>query len=111
MGMIGAGDLDRRVIVLRHQGTPDGYGGVSGDWIEHGEPVPAARRDVSDGERMQAGRLTGELLTRFTVRSSSFTRSITRADRLECDGIEWEIVGIKELGRRQWLEITAEARF
>jgi len=106
-----AGKLDRRVQVLRRVNlSPDTFGGFNGDWEELGDPLPAARADVSDSERWRAGRLEGELLTRFTVRASTFARGIRRSDRLFCDGVEFEIDGIKETaGRRAFLEITAIA--
>lgn len=108
---LGAGDLDRWVTVLRQDAVPDGYGGAAGEFMELGDPIPAMRRDVKDGERIAAGRLAGELVVRFTVRASTFALGIRRSDRLLCDGIEFAIVAIKEVpgARRAFLEITASA--
>ena len=47
---------------------------------------------------------------RFVVRSSSLTRTLTPKDALVEGGRTFEITGIKELGRLDFLEITAEAR-
>lgn len=70
----------------------------------------AARKDVSDAEKAASGTVQATLAARFTVRSSAMTRAIKPKDRLTCDGKSFDIVGIKELGRRDFLEITAEAR-
>lgn len=53
----------------------------------------------------------GKLDTRFTVRSSPFTCSINPADRLTCEGLEFNIIGIKQTeGRQSFLEFTCKAR-
>lgn len=109
MADVGAGQLDRRIQFRRN--TPgEGSLGVTENWAAHGAPVPAMRKDISDGERWRAGEVGATITTRFTVRSSSFTRDVTPKDRLVCEGREYEISGIKEIGRRDFLEITASAR-
>jgi head-tail adaptor len=50
------------------------------------------------------------ITTRFVVRYSAFSAGITPVDRLTCEGQEFDIVGIKQIGRRDFLEITAAAR-
>lgn len=79
-------------------------------WNTYGEPVWASKRDVSDGERYRAGEVSARLMTRFQVRWNETTSAITPKDRLECEGLTYDIVGIKELGRRVGREITAAAR-
>lgn len=104
-----AGKLDRRVQFRRFILTDDGFTAVE-TWADHGAPVWASRRDVSDRERMAAMEVSATITTRFQVRWSSFTAGITPKDRLTCEGAEYEITGLKELGRRQGFEITASAR-
>ena len=104
-----AGKLDRRVQFRRFTLTDDGFTTVE-TWADHGAPVWASRRDVSDRERMAAMEVSATITTRFQVRWSSFTAGITPKDRLTCEGAEYEITGIKELGRRQGFEITASVR-
>lgn len=105
-----AGDLDRRVQVRRAGLSDDGFAQVEA-WADHGAPVWAAKRDISDGERWRAGEVQAHVTTRFTLRWSPFSADITPKDRLICEGQEYEIVGIKEgAGRRQWLELTCAAR-
>ncbi|GGH53177.1 head-tail adaptor protein [Frigidibacter albus] len=109
MGM-NASQLDRRVQFLRAELIDDGFGNVTGSFEPLGTKVAAWRRDVSDSEKVSAGRLQSEVVTRFRVRSTSFTRGITAADRLSSEGATFEILGIKQTEeRRTFLEITAVA--
>ena len=108
--MIQAGELDRRVQFRRAILTDDGFGMVE-TWADHGTPRWAKKTDVSDGERWRAGQVQANITTRFTVRWSTFARDITAADRLVCEGLTYDITGIKEVGsRRTFVEITAAAR-
>lgn len=102
--------LDRQVQFQRFTPADDGFGMVE-TWADHGLPIWAEKRDVSDGERARAGIVEAQLMTRFKVRYSAFTSAITAKDRLTCEGVSFNIAGIKEVeGRRQWLEISATAR-
>lgn len=104
-----AGPLDRRIQFLRAALVDDGFTKIE-QWSNLGGPVWAAKRDVSDRERMQAMEIAASITTRFQVRYSGCTASITPKDRLVCEGVEYNITGIKELGRRIGFEITASAR-
>ena len=104
--------LDRLVQFRRATATADPFGGSSIVWADHGEPVAAAREDVSDTERVQAGVFRERSLIRFVVRSSEFTRDITAADRVAHEGAIYAISGVKEPQRgqrRQLLEFTVES--
>ncbi len=79
-------------------------------WEDHGTAVWAMRKDVRDSERMYTGQTVAVTVSRFTVRSCELTRGIGARDRFSCDGREWDILGIKEIGRRDLLEITAAVR-
>ena len=105
---IGAGSLDRRITLRRKTVTNTGLGTTEA-WADLGT-IWAGRRDVSDGEKAAAGTMQSIVAARFVVRSSSLTRTLTPKDALIEGGRTFEITGIKELGRRDFLEITAEAR-
>lgn len=108
--MPGAGRLDRRVQFQRATLTDNGLEREE-VFADHGQPVWAERRDLSDAERSRAGEVSAVLMSRFVVRSSPFARALTPKDRLRCDGVTYDILGIKEgAGRRHYLEITAAAR-
>ena len=103
-----AGKLDRR-ITIRRKAVTNGPLGTSEAWATLGT-IWAARKDVSDGEKAAAGTVMSTLAARFTVRSSEMTRGIRPADTITEGRLVFDIVGIKELGRRDYLEITAQAR-
>lgn len=105
--MIAAGTLDRRLQVMRAALVDDGYARIE-QFQAYGQPIRAARRDVSDGERIRAEQVGSTITTRFIVRRNSFTLTLTVKDRLICDGAEFAITGIKELGR-EGFELTASA--
>jgi head-tail adaptor len=109
--MEAAVNLDRRVQFRRKGLTNDGFGFA--EWWENvGDPIPAHKEDVSDGERWRAGEVAAHITTRFVIRWSAFAESITPADRLVFEGREFDISGVKEPkgSRRKWIEITAAAR-
>ncbi|MCL4065339.1 phage head closure protein [Pseudomonas sp. GX19020] len=104
-----AGKLDRRVQFQRATNVDDGLQQKE-VFTNHGGRVWAGRRDVSDAERAVAGWIEATVACRFTIRSSSFSRGLTAKDRLICEGLSFDIQGIKQLDRRDYLEITATAR-
>lgn len=106
--MPGAGDLDRRITIQRYTSTTNDFNEEVKSWADL-TTVWAMRRDASDGERVTAGKEGAFLMSRFTVRSSSKTRTVTPADRLSYDGAVWNIRGAKETqdGRKRFIEITA----
>ena len=112
-----AGKLDRRIQFRRGQVVDDGFNSAI-RWDDanpasdnHGGAIHASKVAVSDGEKFRASEVSANITTRFVVRWSAFTADLTPKDRLTCEGLEYEIVGIKEgKGRRQWLEITAAGR-
>lgn len=106
---ISASSLDRRIQFRRYAEADDGYGMVE-VWADHGTPIWASRKDVSDAERAAAGWIEATVVSRFVVRSSTFTRDLTAKDRLICEGLSYDIRGIKQLDRRGFLEITGIAR-
>lgn len=103
------GKMDRRVQFRRATMADDGFA-ASEAWGDYGSAVWAAKADISDGERWRAGAVAASITTRFRVRYSDFSAGITPNDRLACEGREYDITGIKEIGRREALEITAAAR-
>lgn len=110
MGIVAA-RMDRLVQFQRATLIDDGFGTVE-TWVDHGQPVNAAREDVKDSEKAMAGAVMATLSSRFLVRSSAFSRDITPIDRLIHQGRTFNITGVKEaaqFGRRQVIEISAVA--
>ncbi len=110
MGM-SASKLDRRITITRAELVDTGLGMEPGPYEPIGT-VWAHRADVSDGERFAAAQVQATVTTRFTVRSSEFTRDIDPADRILHAGQDFNITGVKESkeGRLQFIELTASAR-
>lgn len=108
--MIGAGDLDRPIIIQRSaSGAANAFGESAGVWTDY-FPCRARRRDVGDKEKVEAGQVQGSLMSRFVIRSCVETRSVDTRDRLNHDGRIWQIHGVKEVSRERrhgFLEITA----
>lgn len=107
--VLNAGSLNRRIQIRRFNRTgTNGFGENVGSFEDHGVPIFANRRDVSDGERLRAEVWTNKLVSRFVVRANAFSCSIRRSDRLIHEGTTWEIDGIKEdPDSRGFIEITA----
>lgn len=103
-----AGDLDRLIQVLRAASSDDGFQSVE-TWANHGLPIWGSFTPVSDAERWASGQLQASTRARFVVRWSAFTADLGAKDRLTCEGREWQVVGQKELGRREWIELTCVA--
>jgi head-tail adaptor len=91
--------------------TSDGFGSAE-VWADEGDPQPAKKEDVSDGERWRAGETQAHVTARFRVRQNAFTDAITPAWRLACQGLEYDIVGKREPKdtRGRWWEFLAAAR-
>lgn len=105
--MLQAGDLDRRIHFLRAPMLDDGLQVRPGDYAAYGSPVWASVKPVSDAERFRADSVFQDMSLRFRIRWSRFSSGITGRDRLVFEGITFGIAGIKEIGRREGLEITA----
>jgi len=90
-----AAAYNRRIVVKTLTiGARDAMGHPTPTWTTQ-PAISAKRTDVSDGERMRAQGVGEELTTRFQVRSTGFTRSITVKDRIVHAGAEYQIAGIK----------------
>lgn len=105
-----AGKLDRLLQIAKASKADDGFGAAESFTLLP-QFIPCEFEDVTDGERLRAQQVQAHLTSRFTVRDSGITRSITAKDRIVFEGLQYDIVGIKETAkRRRMLEITAAAR-
>lgn len=108
--MRSAGALDRRIRLLQFvPGVENAYGEPAEPKWEPLGPHFASKQDISDGERVTAQGVGMKITTRFEVRSSTLTRSLKPQDRVEHDGRLYDIVGIKDAGRRDIIELTCAA--
>lgn len=104
------GKLDRWVTLERFTATTDtGSGEEIRTWSTLAT-VRASKRDVSDSERVASAEVSAEVGTRFQIRWSTAWSGLNPKDRLQCEGRAYSIVAVKELGRREGLEISTIAR-
>jgi SPP1 family predicted phage head-tail adaptor len=104
-----AGDLDRRITIRRATHAPNAFNELIATWSDVAM-VWAAARQVTDAERFRAQEIGAEVSTRFTIRYSSEVADLGPADRVVLEGREYNVTGVRKLGRREWLEIGAVAR-
>jgi SPP1 family predicted phage head-tail adaptor len=104
-----AGDLDRRVTFRRASVTRGAFNEATSAWSDL-VTVWAAKAEISDGERVRAAQTGARVTARFTVRWSPDTAGVTAKDQLVCEGRTFDIVGVKEIGRRVGLEFTCAAQ-
>jgi SPP1 family predicted phage head-tail adaptor len=89
--------------------TKDALGAIVEEWQDM-TSVAAVKTDIRDAERVAAQQVGSTVTSRFVIRWSERVDDLTPRDRLVERGREYNIVGLKELGFHQELEITAAAR-
>lgn len=104
-----AGDLDRRIRLERFTETRDEYNEPVKAWATLATRS-ASYEPLSDGEKFSASETAANASARFRIRWSGATRDLNPKDRLIFDGDTWEIIRVKEVGRREGQEITAASR-
>lgn len=109
-----SGALDRTVKLLRPVSTTNS---ANEDVITYtlAATVRAHKEDVSDAERIRAQQVGAMITTRFRIRWTTDVYAMDPTWRLklvEYEGVEreYDVAGVKEIGRRVGLEITANAR-
>lgn len=104
-----AAPLDRRITLQRLVSAENTLGEAVGEWGLLAL-VWASVNPVSDRERIAASEKGAVITDRFQVRYAQKLADLTAKDRIKYEGRTYEISGIKPIGRRQHLEITAAAR-
>lgn len=101
--------MDRRITIRRATTTTNDFGETVESWSDLAT-VWAAKEDIRDGERFAAQQVAAEITTRFRTRWSATVADVNPKDRVSFDGRAYDVVAVKEIGRREGLEITARAR-
>ena len=109
MGKLLAGKMDRRITLQRATVTYDALNNPVQTWATLAT-VWASKEDISDSERVAAKEVGAEITTRFQIRYSTDVSDLNPKDRLTYNSDTYQIVGVKEIGRREGLEITSVAR-
>lgn len=97
------GDMRWTVTILRRASGSNAWGEDAGEWRDV-RTVRATKIHKSEDEKIAAAQ-------RYEVRTVTFrmwfTADLFVTDRLRCDGLEFEITGLRELGFREGLEVAA----
>jgi len=104
-GTFGAG----RVTLRRCETVTNDFGEAIPQWRDLAI-VWAGKQDIRDSERIAAMEVGSTVTGRFQIRWSRRWLDLTPRDRLVFEGREFDITAIKEIGRREGIEITAAAR-
>lgn len=104
-----AGPLDRRITLQRATTTTNSLNEPVKTWADIAT-VWAAKLEVRDSERQRAAETAAVIDTRFQIRWSSTVSDVDAADRVVFGGRVFNIVGVKEIGRREGLELSCQAR-
>lgn len=104
-----AGDLDRRVTLLRPAAAvDDGYTTRPGGHEEAGERwarhMPAMAREIIEASGREA-----KLPIVLELRHDSLTRLIDGTWRVRMDGRTYDVEGAQEIGRREGVRLSAVA--
>jgi SPP1 family predicted phage head-tail adaptor len=109
MGSLAAGTMDRRITLQQATVTYDALNNPTETWATLAT-VWASKEDLSDSERVAAAEVGAAMTTRFRIRYSDKVSGINPKNRLTFDDRTWDIQNVKEIGRKEGLEISAIAR-
>jgi SPP1 family predicted phage head-tail adaptor len=101
-----SGALDR-LVELKHQVmTKNSTTGEDVESFTTYATVYAGKRDVRGREFFAAQQLNSEVSTVWQIR---YRTDVMMTDRLVIDGLDYNVISIAEIGRREGLEIMATA--
>lgn len=103
--MLNIGNMDRRITIERITKTRK----PSGDTIQTWMPVTTVWAEVLQQTASEFFTGYGEAETGTVIFRVRYVPGLTTADRVTFDGNEYGLKEIKELGRRDALELRGEA--
>jgi SPP1 family predicted phage head-tail adaptor len=104
-----SGFRDRRIKIERRTSTLDGFGGEIVTWVEVGQRW-AASMPVKDSEAFRNSEATATITHRFQILWDAAVAQVDPTYRVLFDNRTYDIVAVKEIGRRDGIEISATAR-
>ncbi len=112
--MIGAGARDRVITFQRRVTTRDAANALVETWPFYAT-ARAAMTPLSDAERVRAQEVAASMTTRWVTNWTPTLALVDQRDRIEFTDSggttrTHDIVAVKEIGRRQGLEFTTNAR-
>ena len=103
---LNAGALDRRITLSHRVLARNSQGEQVPTWPEIYATVWAQKIEMSGREFFAAGGILAEGSTRFRIR---YRTDVVLTDRLNFDGVDYNISSISEIGRYEGLELFASA--
>lgn len=104
------GALDRKVAFQRQAFTTNARNEkVPSGWATIAE-VMAGKAPVSDGEQNDGAQVKRLVTDRFKTHWSQTLEDLDLTETLLCRGVRYDLIGRKELGRREGFEWSATAR-
>lgn len=107
--MLRAGQLNRRVELYRPMSAKNGFNEDVATFVLVAN-VWASYEPLSDAEQRRASEVDASMTARFQIRYSSDVADCDPTWQLAFGGRPFDIVGVKEIGFREGLEISAVAR-
>jgi SPP1 family predicted phage head-tail adaptor len=104
-----AGKMDRRITIQRVTLTYDALNNPVETWAALAT-VWASKLDYIGSENVAAREVGAQMTTAFRIRWSNKVSDVNPKDRLSYDSKTWNIENVKEIGRKEGLEISAIAR-
>lgn len=103
-----AGGLDRRITIQRQSVAQSDSGEEVITWVDVAE-VWARKVENRGDERFAQQQAVGHAPKTFVIRWSSTVAEVTDEHRIVFDGRNFNITDIRELGRREGIELDAWA--
>lgn len=104
-----AGELDRRITIQRATLTRNDFNELIETWTDY-VTISAKCSDPSTAEKFRAQEVGAEIDMRFTIRWSTDVDDVSPRDRVRFDDREYNITGVRNIGRLRWREIVAVGR-
>lgn len=103
-----AGELDRSIVIQAKTSTQDASGQPIDAWakIHSAATIPAKVTPNRGDERFAAQQVIGRAVVTFKIR---YRAGVTKMNRVVYAGKNWDIHDVRELGRREALEIDASS--
>lgn len=98
------GRLDREIVIESATLSANSIGEMVETWATFAS-VWAQVAPLSAGERFRSEARHSARVSVFTIR---YLDGLLPTMRIKYENLFWRILGIAEVGRRHWLEITAE---
>ena len=104
-----AGELNKSIVIQARTDTQDSFGQPIPSWakIHTDATLPARVMPNRGNERFTAQQVYGESVVTFRIRWRS---DVSVENRIVYDGKNWDIRDVREVGRREGLEIDASVR-